>query len=36
MIANAHELFAMLHQLSSFTDMLVALRLDAEARKRSE
>ncbi len=32
MIDNAHDLFVTLHQLASFTDMLEALQLDAEAR----
>lgn len=32
MIKNAHELFVTLHQLSSFADMLEALRLDAEEK----
>ena len=32
MIQNAHELYALLHQLSSFAGMLEALRLDAEEK----
>lgn len=33
MITNAAQLNAALHQLSSFADMLDALRLDADARQ---
>jgi hypothetical protein len=33
MISNTHDLYVTLHQLASFTDMLEALRLDAESQK---
>jgi len=33
MITNMHELYVTLHQLASFTDMVEALRLDAESQQ---